>query len=120
MVVQQVAKLTAEQELAALRAENALLKKQVETTQVKGVSFKVSDKGCVSASGLNSFPVSLYKQQWQKVCTAGPVIDFIVAHEAEIDAKAAAWLAKPESERATIDAANKAKFAASVASRKVA
>lgn len=29
------------------------------------LTFKVSDKGCLSVYGLGVFPVSLYKDQWE-------------------------------------------------------
>jgi hypothetical protein len=50
-------------ELERLRAENEALK----TRGSKGVSLKVSEKGGVSVYGLGRFPVTLYKEQWNKV-----------------------------------------------------
>jgi len=51
-------------ELERLKAENAALKKAPS----KGsISFKVSDKGAVSVYGLGRFPVTLYKEQWDKL-----------------------------------------------------
>jgi len=64
----------AEQELLAeierLKAENAKLK-----TPSRGkISFKVSEKGGVSVYGLGRFPVTLYKEQWEKLLAAAPEI----------------------------------------------
>jgi len=53
-------------ELERLKAENAALKKAPS----KGtLTFKVSDKGAVSVYGLGRFPVTLYKEQWEKLLT---------------------------------------------------
>jgi hypothetical protein len=50
-------------ELEKLRAENDLLKNK----SVRGLSLKVSEKGAVSLYGVGRFPVTLYKEQWNKV-----------------------------------------------------
>ena len=50
-------------ELEKLRAENESLKKQSE----KGLSLKVSQKGAISVYGLGRFPVTLYKEQWDRL-----------------------------------------------------
>ena len=50
-------------ELARLKAENERLKGQ----QSRGLSLKVSEKGALSVYGLGRFPVTLYKEQWQKL-----------------------------------------------------
>jgi hypothetical protein len=50
-------------ELERLRAENETLKKRGE----KGLSLKVSQKGAVSVYGLGRFPVTLYKEQWERL-----------------------------------------------------
>ena len=50
-------------ELERLRAENAKLKQRGS----RGVSMKVSEKGAVSVYGLGRFPVTLYKEQWEKL-----------------------------------------------------
>lgn len=51
-------------ELERLKAENAKLKK---ATPVKGLTFKVSEKGALSVYGLGRFPVTLYKGQWERL-----------------------------------------------------
>ena len=58
--------MTSEQmkeELERLRTENEALKKRSE----EGLSLKVSQKGGVSVYGLGRFPVTLYKEQWEKL-----------------------------------------------------
>ena len=51
------------EKLERLRTENEALKKRSE----KGLSLKVSQKGGVSVYGLGRFPVTLYKEQWEKL-----------------------------------------------------
>ena len=53
-----------------LRAEIARLKEENERLmqrQGRGMSLKVSEKGALSVYGLGRFPVTLYKEQWQKL-----------------------------------------------------
>jgi hypothetical protein len=50
-------------EIEKLRAENQALKSQSN----KGVSMKVSEKGGLSIYGMGRFPVTLYKEQWEKL-----------------------------------------------------
>jgi hypothetical protein len=50
-------------ELERLREENSRLKQRGS----RGVSMKVSEKGGVSIYGLGRFPVTLYKEQWEKL-----------------------------------------------------
>jgi hypothetical protein len=52
-----------EAEIERLRAENQALK----TGANRAVSLKVSEKGGVSVYGLGRFPVTLYKEQWEKL-----------------------------------------------------
>ncbi|MCX6630301.1 MAG: hypothetical protein NTW28_22005 [Candidatus Solibacter sp.] len=50
-------------ELERLRAENEALKKPS-----RGVlSLKVSEKGALSVYGMGRFPVTLYREQWEKL-----------------------------------------------------
>jgi hypothetical protein len=51
-------------ELERLRAENASLKKAPSRGTL---SLKVSEKGGLSLYGMGRFPVTLYKEQWQKL-----------------------------------------------------
>ena len=71
-------------ELARLQAENATLKSR----NSRGVSLKVSEKGGVSVYGLGRFPVTLYKEQWQKLLDMSDEIRaFLREHDAELKAK---------------------------------
>jgi hypothetical protein len=49
-------------ELERLRAENERLKRPRGQT-----SMKVSEKGGLSVYGLGRFPVTLYREQWEKL-----------------------------------------------------
>jgi hypothetical protein len=50
-------------EIERLRAENETLKKPVRGQ----MSLKVSEKGALSVYGLGRFPVTLYREQWEKL-----------------------------------------------------
>ena len=50
-------------ELERAKAEIDRLRK----TANRGMSIKVSEKGGVSVYGLGRFPVTLYKEQWEKL-----------------------------------------------------
>ena len=50
-------------ELDRLRAENEALKKPSRGQ----MSMKVSEKGALSVYGLGRFPVTLYREQWEKL-----------------------------------------------------
>ncbi len=50
-------------EIERLRKENESLKKPVRGQ----VSLKVSEKGGLSVYGLGRFPVTLYREQWEKL-----------------------------------------------------
>ncbi len=71
-------------ELERLKAENAALK----GGQAKGLSLRVSEKGGVSVYGLGRFPVTLYKEQWEKLLAmADDIKAFIKANEAQLKTK---------------------------------
>ncbi len=72
------------EELERLRTENEALKKRSE----KGLSLKVSVKGGVSVYGLGRFPVTLYKEQWEKLLDMSDDIRaFIQENEAQLKTK---------------------------------
>lgn len=72
------------QELERLKAENAALKK----TSSKGLSLKVSQKGALSVYGLGRFPVTLYKEQWNRLLDSTEDIrTFIKSNEAALKTK---------------------------------
>lgn len=52
-------------ELERLKQENEKLKS--EKKRPMGISFRVSEKGAVSVYGMGRFPVTLYKEQWNKL-----------------------------------------------------
>ena len=71
-------------ELERLKAENEALKNRSS----KAISIKVSEKGGVSVYGLGRFPVTLYKEQWQKLLAMTDEIRaFLKEHDAELKAK---------------------------------
>ena len=71
-------------ELERLRNENEALKK----TSAKGLSLKVSEKGGVSVYGLGRFPVTLYKEQWNKLLgMADDIRTFIQANDSKLKTK---------------------------------
>ena len=71
-------------ELERLRAESEALKGRA----TKGMTLKVSEKGGVSVYGLGRFPVTLYKEQWEKLLAMEDDIrTFITEHEAELKTK---------------------------------
>jgi hypothetical protein len=51
-------------EIERLRSENENLKKP---QQRGATSLKVSEKGALSVYGLGRFPVTLYREQWEKL-----------------------------------------------------
>ena len=65
------------QELEQLRAEK-------KARDNRELTLKVSEKGAVSLYGLGRFPVTLYKEQWEKVI---PFIDKITAFIAENESR---------------------------------
>jgi hypothetical protein len=73
-------------ELERLRRENEALKQQKSAP--RAVSLKVSQKGAVSLYGLGRFPVTLYKEQWEKVLAmADEIRQFLRDHDAQLKKK---------------------------------
>ncbi|HMV31276.1 MAG: hypothetical protein IPI38_12120 [Gemmatimonadetes bacterium] len=71
-------------ELERLRAENAALKNRTQ----RGVSLKVSEKGGVSVYGLGRFPITFYKEQWEKLLDmADDIRAFIRENEGRLKVK---------------------------------
>jgi hypothetical protein len=71
-------------ELEKLRAENQALKK----TSARGLSMKVSEKGGLSVYGLGRFPVTLYKEQWNKLLDlADDIRAFMKANDSQLKTK---------------------------------
>jgi hypothetical protein len=57
-------------EIERLRAENASLKRPTRGQ----ISLRVSEKGGLSVYGLGRFPVTLYREQWEKLLDIGDEI----------------------------------------------
>ena len=73
-----------DKELERLRAENERLKKRSS----KGVTMKVSEKGALSVYGLGRFPVTLYKEQWQRLLDmADDIRSFIEENQGTLKSK---------------------------------
>lgn len=61
-------------EIERLRAENEALKRPARGQ----TSMRVSEKGALSVYGLGRFPVTLYREQWEKLLAlADPIRQFI-------------------------------------------
>lgn len=58
--------------LAALQAENAALK--AKGAAGNKLTMKVSEKGALSIYGLGRFPVTLYRNQWERLLAQAEVI----------------------------------------------
>ena len=72
-------------ELERLKAENEALKKPAARGTI---SYKVSEKGAVSVYGLGRFPVTLYKEQWEKLLDRDAEIrQFMVEHASKLKLK---------------------------------
>ena len=71
-------------EIERLRAENENLKKPA-----RGVlSLKVSEKGALSVYGMGRFPVTLYREQWEKLLAMSDQIrEFIQANDQTLKKK---------------------------------
>ena len=72
-------------EIDRLRAENEALKKP---TRGGTTSLKVSEKGGLSVYGLGRFPVTLYKEQWEKLLgIADEIRNFILENDGALKKK---------------------------------
>ena len=73
-------------EIERLRAENEALKKAA--TRVQQFGLKVSEKGALSVYGMGRFPVTLYREQWEKLLAMSDQIkEFIKANDAALKKK---------------------------------
>ena len=70
--------------VGGLRAENETLKKPARGQ----MSLKVSEKGGLSVYGLGRFPVTLYREQWEKLLgMADQIRDFIRENDGALKKK---------------------------------
>jgi hypothetical protein len=71
-------------EIERLKAENESLKKPARGS----MSLKVSEKGALSVYGLGRFPVTLYREQWEKLLgMADHIRQFIQENDATLKKK---------------------------------
>jgi hypothetical protein len=71
-------------EIERLKAENEALKKPVRGQ----MSMKVSEKGGLSVYGLGRFPVTLYREQWEKLLAMSDQIrNFIKENDSTLKKK---------------------------------
>ena len=71
-------------EIDRLKAENESLKKPARGQ----MSLKVSEKGALSVYGLGRFPVTLYREQWEKLLGMGDQIrQFIQDNDSSLKKK---------------------------------
>ena len=76
-----------EEKLARLEAENQALKRQVDRKPGE-LRLKVSEKGGLSIYGLGRFPVTLYKEQWNRLLDhADEIREFLKANDSQLKAK---------------------------------
>ena len=73
-------------EIERLRAENESLKKPARGQ----LSLRVSEKGALSVYGMGRFPVTLYREQWEKLLgMADQIKQFIQDNDAKLKKKEA-------------------------------
>ncbi len=71
-------------EIERLRAENEALKRPARGQ----ISFRVSEKGALSVYGLGRFPVTLYREQWEKLlAVADDIRNFIRENDQSLKRK---------------------------------
>ena len=71
------------EEIERLKAENENLKTKKKTSGE--IYFKVSAKGALSVYGLGRFPVTLYKEQWERLfAKLDDLRKFIKDHESQL------------------------------------
>ncbi len=74
-------------EIERLRAENEALKRPSRGQ----MSLRVSEKGALSVYGLGRFPVTLYREQWEKLLgMAEEIRRFIQENDSQLKKKDAA------------------------------
>ncbi|HEY4658913.1 MAG TPA: hypothetical protein VIH11_05340 [Gemmatimonadaceae bacterium] len=73
-------------ELERLRAENEALKAK----ERRGTRLQVSEKGGVSLYGLRRFPITFYKEEWERILgMADEIRAFIHENEAALKKRSA-------------------------------
>ncbi len=78
----------AEELSAQEREELEMLRREKAMREKGGLTLKVSQKGAVSLYGLGRYPVTLYKEQWEKVLEFTEQIRiFLEQHKNELKTK---------------------------------
>ncbi len=73
------------EEIERLKAENEALKSKKSGGTL---TMKVSEKGALSVYGMGRFPVTLYKEQWNKLLSiADELKSFIKEHDSKLKTK---------------------------------
>lgn len=70
-------------EIARLRAENAILKAKAAARATARLSCKVTEKGGISVYGLGRFPVTLYQSQWEALAKFMPMLEEFMVDNAD-------------------------------------
>lgn len=74
-------------ELDRLRGENAAMKAAADKKLT--ITMKVTEKGGLSLYGIQRFPVTLYRDQWERIFAASAAIQaFIGANKDKLTTKA--------------------------------
>ncbi len=73
-------------EIEKLKEENSKLKSAKKKSAE--ITFKVSQKGAVSVYGMGRFPVTLYKEQWERLLAEKEdLLEFIEENKADLTVK---------------------------------
>lgn len=71
-----------------LKAEVERLKAENQALKLGGgrpISMRVSEKGALSVYGMGRFPVTLYREQWEKLLSmAAEIKAFIAEHDDDL------------------------------------
>jgi hypothetical protein len=71
-------------ELARLKAENEALKAK----EKRGTYLRVSEKGGASLYGMRRFPITFYREEWERILSMSDEIRaFIAEHASELKTK---------------------------------
>lgn len=73
-----------------LQSQIALLQAQIKAQRELqgGLTLRVSEKGALSVYGMGRFPVTLYREQWERLAKAMPLIqEFITANADKLKVK---------------------------------
>jgi len=68
--------------LTKLQADNEKLR--AEKALAGKISLKVSEKGAVSAYGLGRFPITLYREQWERLLAHKEQIETFIGANAKL------------------------------------